>query len=326
MTETPAPTGKFAWNDLLDSVSKTTAVGLFLIYVFGFLIVSIHHADYGLNETSPFKPKILAAGILFVVFTVLPIIIANGIFFHRLEIEAEQNIARAVVAAFSYLIACNAFVSAFFWMFDNKAIQSIAKNSLTWFDWTVSISMAVGLPLAAWLIQFSWKRYLQHPGKIFLLNLAAIIVAVAILGYIGIRGKSVGPIVILWSFGFGIIGVVLQHAMTKPEQDRRHDWSSVALPLAAAVALFPGIVYGRLKSSWGGGSPVPVTVFLSKDSQILPNQHVSVELLDDTDAGIYFKLPKSNHGLFVPRSAIAAIYYSDEPLPQELVQPSQKLQ
>ena len=56
---------EFRFRSVLETVSKAGAVLLAIIYAAGFLIVILHHAQYGIAEFNPLKPKIFSAGILF---------------------------------------------------------------------------------------------------------------------------------------------------------------------------------------------------------------------------------------------------------------------
>jgi hypothetical protein len=67
-----------------------------------------------------------------------------------------------------------------------------------------------------------------------------------------------------------------------------------------------------LKASWGGGSPVNVTIYFSKDSPISPNKAVSAQLVEESDEGYYIVGPKETKAIYVPRSAVALVYFSDK--------------
>jgi hypothetical protein len=72
-------------------------------------------------------------------------------------------------------------------------------------------------------------------------------------------------------------------------------------------------VYPHLKTSWGGGTPANVTVYFSKDSLLTPTKSVEAQLIDESDEGFYLLGPKESKAIFVPRSAVAMIYFSDKP-------------
>src|SRR6266480_1236037 len=64
------------FRSVLETVSKAGAILLAVIYAVGFLIVVLHHAQYGIAEFNPLKPKIFSAGILFALLFAVPAIAA----------------------------------------------------------------------------------------------------------------------------------------------------------------------------------------------------------------------------------------------------------
>jgi hypothetical protein len=68
-----------------------------------------------------------------------------------------------------------------------------------------------------------------------------------------------------------------------------------------------GIASPHLKASWGGGTPVSVTVYFTKDSAISPNKAISAQLIEESDEGFYIVGPKESRAIFVPRSSVALV-------------------
>jgi hypothetical protein len=59
-----------------DGIAKTGTLALPLIYVLGFMVVTIHQASFGVTEFGFGRVKILGAGLLFtVVFLVIPALV-----------------------------------------------------------------------------------------------------------------------------------------------------------------------------------------------------------------------------------------------------------
>jgi hypothetical protein len=58
---------KMGFRETLELLSKGWVFMLAAIYASGYLVVSIYHASLGLNEISPLRPKVAAAGLLFLV-------------------------------------------------------------------------------------------------------------------------------------------------------------------------------------------------------------------------------------------------------------------
>src|SRR4051794_31043872 len=73
------------------------------------------------------------------------------------------------------------------------------------------------------------------------------------------------------------------------------------------------IFYPHIKASWGGGTPVPVTIYFSKDSPVMSNQSASVQLLDESDNGFYIVSRKDSKAVFIPRTAVSFLYFGKKP-------------
>ena len=57
----------------VDTFSKGVAGIAVALYASGFLIVSLYHSKYGFVGTNPFRPRVLAAGAWFFLFTAIPV-------------------------------------------------------------------------------------------------------------------------------------------------------------------------------------------------------------------------------------------------------------
>jgi len=89
---------------------------------------------------------------------------------------------------------------------------------------------------------------------------------------------------------------------------------TLAVPtLMLSILLFGSWYYPHIKSSWGGGAPVSVTLYFAKDSFIMPSQSVTARLIDETDAGFYVVGKEDKYATFIPRNEIEAVFYSDSP-------------
>jgi hypothetical protein len=69
--------------------------------------------------------------------------------------------------------------------------------------------------------------------------------------------------------------------------------------------------YPHIKSSWGGGAPVAVTIYFSKESVIKPGESMPAQLVEESDEGYYVVGQKDSRAFFVPRNAVSLLYFSD---------------
>src|ERR1017187_1203415 len=61
-----------------ETITKTVATIAAVVYVCGFLIISLFHSSYGFAETNPFKPRILSAGAWFLLLTAVPVVVVSN--------------------------------------------------------------------------------------------------------------------------------------------------------------------------------------------------------------------------------------------------------
>src|ERR1017187_5971609 len=64
----------------LEVTARAVAVFAAVVYGAGFLIVAIHHAQYGIAQFDPLKPKIFSTGIVFILLTGLTTMAAFRMF------------------------------------------------------------------------------------------------------------------------------------------------------------------------------------------------------------------------------------------------------
>jgi hypothetical protein len=122
-----------------------------------------------------------------------------------------------------------------------------------------------------------------------------------------------------WFFAVGIFALLHEDAVRYEKNRREKDWVMSAMVALFGLYVFPLVIYPHIKASWGGGSPVPVVIYLSNDSRILPGQQLSAELLEESDGGLYVAQTGEQQALFIPRTQVSAVYFSDKPLDEKLL-------
>src|ERR1700680_2536921 len=84
-------------SNWLQSTSTMLAIGAALVYLFGFVIVSIFDATYGIVDFSLFRPRVIAVGLLFSILLAFPIIVVFRAFaIFGLTMEGMDSLARTV--------------------------------------------------------------------------------------------------------------------------------------------------------------------------------------------------------------------------------------
>jgi hypothetical protein len=282
-------------STIVDALSKSIAAIAIALYACGFLIVSINHSIYGFTETNPFRPRILAAGAWFFLFTGVPATVA--------VISGRLPWIRF---ASTYYVGCLAFafpVSALF-----NVIAPTPESVPSW--WVLVVV------LASFVIFF----YLSLSNRFPVMTVPASILLMALFVYYTVRELSTGHfaegIISAWFF---LCGIIARLFLSVRSSNRRSVLPLFALVMLAALYLFAKLYYSHMRSSLGGGTPINVVMYFNKDSVIKPNQNVSARLIDESDAGFYIVGPGERRAIFVPRDSVALVYFSDDAADSKLL-------
>jgi hypothetical protein len=125
------------------------------------------------------------------------------------------------------------------------------------------------------------------------------------------------PSVTIWFFGVGVATLFL--ASRTPTHLGDTYWAQFLFYALTVLFLFATYYYPNIKASWGGGSPVPAVLYFSKDSSVKPGQNLQVQLLDESDVGFYIVGQNETKAIFVPRSAVSLVYFSDKASDSQLL-------
>ncbi len=282
------------WADVL---SKGIAAMAIALYVSGFLIVSLHHYKYGFVDTNLFRARILAAGAWFFFLSGVPIFAVTRI---RTQV-LQMSLLQLAVFAYPYYAGClflTLLANPFFSFSDYSPWPGPAPHPWWWLLITIVL-------LGVLIFLIDWKKSPR------IVTAVASVSVVLFYAHYPLRDLLVDhrfqpSAVTLWFFAVGVLSIVEVKARL-----RGGDWEKTAFLVLGALFVFAFFYYPHIKAPWGGGTPVNITVYFTKDSAVKPSQAVSAQLVDESDAGIYIVAPNETKAIFVPRNAVALIYFSD---------------
>jgi len=298
-------------RELVDVLVKAGAVLVGLAYVLGFLVVTIHHAQLGINHLDLLKAKIVAAGAAFIVLTLIPAIFAlravSGGFgiYGPAAPFANSTLERIQIGAWfysaSYLLALS---------FDALALFVVDRPSGgTWNYW----SIACGVLVVLWLAISTYRRTFSrtHP-PLFTLSLVvhAILFSVSIWFAHGI-GVFIRT---LWFWGVGIGIVELRRMFSKDprSQFRRVVWELHLPGVILSLSFYATLIYSDLKPEFGGGAPFPVRLQIDRDIPLASHDKTfEAFLVDENDNGFYFARGDRKGTFFVTRDAVLGMEFLD---------------
>jgi len=284
-----------------DPLSKGVAALAIATYVCGFLIVSLHHANYGFVGTNPFRPRVLAAGAWFMFFTAIPVAIATR---YRLRPWIS------IIGSFGFVLFVFYGISnvLFYLIFDLGRPAAVSPYR-HWSYWVWGVGSVVA---AIFYVNASNSKR----TTLKFLALASVALVFFTLGmrlqaYLIMHDFESGDLV-LWFFGiFAITVLELKSNPGDYSGDRIKGLGTDLGILFVVLFVFGHYYYPHVRSSWGGGAPVPVTIYFTKDSAIKPNQSLSAQLVEESDDGFYIVGLKEAKAVYVPRNAVALVYFSE---------------
>jgi hypothetical protein len=172
--------------------------------------------------------------------------------------------------------------------------------------------MIAGFLLTFYGAGFAWKQFRTHPMRTALLaglGLLALLSANLILA-----GRARPFAITTWLLVVGVVSVGLNNDLRDTQERKEMDPIWLLGLGIILLTTFSNAVFPQFKFSWGGGSPIPVVVYFSRDSRLLPGQQLDADILDESDSGFYIVQRGQTQAIFVPRSAVATLYFSDKPL------------
>jgi hypothetical protein len=292
-----------------DSLSKGVAALAIAMYVCGFLTLSLHHANYGFVGTNPFRPRILAAGAWFMFLTAIPVAVAT---------RYKQRPWISIVGSLGFvLFLFYGFSNVLFYLLFDLGHPPFPTPYHHWSYWV----LGAGTVVAA-VLYTSATRSGRTTAKLLAAISAAYVlflIGLRLRGYLIMRDFESGDLA-LWFFGIFVITVF--ELKTNPGDysgDRIKGLGTDLFLIFAVLFVFGHYYYPHIKSSWGGGAPVAVTIYFTKDSAVKPSQSVSAQLVEESDEGFYIVGQGETSALYVPRNAVALVYFSDSTLGSALL-------
>jgi hypothetical protein len=286
-----------------DAASKLVAICIAVFYVCGFLITSLHDFHFGFSEMNPFRPRILTAGAWFGLMLALPFALVRELLKHNLWSSEERWWFKATNLGYVYVISCVFIfqVESFVFDFDVPPISPLRP---TWKVVTYSVVTLVALVTLV-AVRDKLPKWLK-----------SLLLAIY-LGYLLWNGTNTlvghqrfdASAISLWLMVVG--GICLYEMKVREWRPTLGDWPRSLITLLAILSVFAWAYYPHIKSSWGGGALVPVSITLTKDSAALAGQRVSCLLIDETEAGYYVVRTQGQHATFIPRSSVGLLEFGD---------------
>ena len=295
-------------------LAQSAAFLVLIVYVAGFLVVSIHHALFGVVQFGLLRARILSAGILFSVFfavAIIPVARIFGLFGYEEWSPLGQTGAATAGRRFVFRWL-NFFLTA---MAFSLVLRGFLDDYPHWsapFVFIVLIAALVGL--------MGIQQISRRPRVSVLLGLIAIILIVAFF----YRMRDFGLWGLLtWFTWVGLMAQFISSVVREPSQISQVRWDVWLGGAIGTVSLFALLLYPQIRFALGGGVPVPVTMQFFDKSPIDSSSRSQVWLIDETEFGFYVLTSKhQGKAVFLPRNLVSAVYFGEAPSTPRAVQPA----
>jgi hypothetical protein len=294
-------------SSALQMASHALVVGAGLVYVFGFVIVSISDASYGIADFSLFRTKVVAVGILFALLLAIPVMLTFrmfGIFglttqYANLFAPAvtEQNYTYHLIdVALNIPFACAGMTWLLLFLFTSFSGWKPIGFGL--FLLTVIMLAMIGV--------WTRGRFDRHPRFFVAISfLACVALGTILLKY----ADRAFLWMVAWLTVISVLTLIVSRTLRDPEKLRTIQWERlflIAMPLIFGLYAFG--IYPKIRHEFGGGAPVPVILHLTKKLAVFESSEVSVSLIDETEQG-YYVVRGSDKALFVARNLVESVEF-----------------
>jgi hypothetical protein len=298
----------------VETLTKSLALAAVLCYAAGFAITTIYSASLGLPDPSPLRPRLAYVGFIFFLLTVAPIITSAQ--FMRAYIRPEVPRWTLATWLIGQVIGSSIFATATRFMF-NLTEEAPDNGPHHWWYWPIQISSLIAFGAAMWFANGDRAAKVKRKAWLFLLA----IFALGFTFYSVVASHTFGfTKLAFWFAATSIIGGILSHALFNPDQRRKITWETTGIYVLYLLSFYPVYIYPHIKPAFAGGSLRPVRVLFTRDSSHFACTQLQTEMLDENDAGFYLRLD-DQRTLFVPRTSVEALSYSQAPIPATVAKP-----
>jgi hypothetical protein len=293
-------------TESLEFVAKFAALFLALVYAVGFVIISIHHAQFSIPEFDPLKPKIFSTGLVFFVLVATPILTAyrtfglfglRGVgFILKSKPENADTLKFLLGVAFYYAASGLAWVIGQIFIVD---ITHFKPWGTTWEFISLGCITITG---------FLVRAYFDKCPNTFVL---ATLANVALSIFVTLRFENHRLLIMtLWFYIVGLGGLAYTHLLSDPSQHKTVEWERQIPILAIVLLVYGSLIYKDITPYFGGGIPVPITMYFSSKIPLTDSDSMEVQLLEQTAEGYYvLRSGDEKHAYFIRHDLVSAVHF-----------------
>jgi hypothetical protein len=287
------------------------------MYVAGYLIVTLHHSQFGIVEFSPIRPRIFSAGALFLLLLAVPFLAVSRVFhFFGLQ-DPKAAVSRTLFRvapenarylrlsiAFDFYFVCYGLSIPSLFLFPSGYLEFLELGPWGWGFFLAAAILSVLANLA------QRKRFDLRPLSSTVLSLlCAVALVLQAFLYCGRSFFWLSA----WYYFVGVATVLVHDIFGTADKVKIFEWERIIPSALAAVLAFATGIYGRVSPSFGGGGPTPAVFQLTAETPISSSRSVQVLLIDENDYGYYVERKGgSKTAYFLRRDLVSSISFTKE--------------
>jgi hypothetical protein len=294
----------------LQQVGQAAALLAATIYGSGYLIVTLHHSEFGILEFDFLKPRLLSAGVLFILLTAAPGLAAARVFrilglsrqagplqIHVTpENERYLNVSRGITLGFT------CFYLAYFSQFLGGPMENPKPWGMLFF--------CILLILVVVTAVVQRRLFNRYPKRCLLLDV--LLLAGAFTVYVVYWGDFY-VLLAAWYYAVGMTAVWFYRVVLDPQRRSRTEWELIVFISIVVVGFYSSLIYGKIEPRFGGGKPTPIVLYFSGTNPVSSSESTRASLVDESDRGYYVLVRgKGSRALFLRRDLVSAVYYGDD--------------
>jgi hypothetical protein len=309
----------------LETFARAGAVLFGAAYVAGFVIVTLHHARFGVLQFDLLRPRVLAAGVVFLVFVSVPVYVAFYFFNvswlrHASKAYSDKPEHQPLLNVCAGCLVCDScWLIVWFSPFQSIAAADILTSvPLT--------SLAVGLVGLSLTVTLITQRQFQRAPRLCTLSMCLTTVGIYVVAAIFFPAVWV---LAFWFSAVGLVAVFAYYVSRDREFLRGFRWDVEVMLIGTVLTLgYARFIYGGIGVAYGGGLPAPVTVHFTNDNPITQSKRLQAQMIDETDKGYYLLIKRDDgeSAVFFSREQVCGIDFNPKQkssaLPQKLPEKS----
>jgi hypothetical protein len=310
-----------------ETIAKGVTYALPLVYVCGFVILSLFEADYGIADLSLVRVKTLTAGLLFALFIIVPSLVSLRSFqlFGLKKAGgtpipvSKPNLIYFYIIKISELYVLSVFASMMLLLF-------LAHRPTVWLlgglnqepghfsllilsvEITSTGILFLGIMPLGWVAKHFAVEPIRCTVLIFLISVLWLIWNFEMSDRIFF--ELVG-----WFYLVGLASIAAAWLIGQGKGLKSLDWElGILFAFCVFLPWFAADLYGSIKPAFGGGSPVSAKLYLKEDNAVLRSRTLDIHIIEETEQGYYVlgKTDTSKTAVFVPRSSVSTAQFNSE--------------